>query len=197
MTDVGGLPDAALPPGQKLVAAMPITHYGPVPRYRPDSWRLTVNGSTADGEDHHLDAEAFATLPRDEVLADMHCVKRWTVLGSVWAGVLGKSLLAAVPPAPGTTHVMTWAEYGYSATVRLEDLAHDQTILATHLNGEPLRPEQGFPLRLVLPHLYAWKGPKWLRGIEYLRGPRRGFWEERGYHVHGDPWHEERYSYLE
>jgi DMSO/TMAO reductase YedYZ molybdopterin-dependent catalytic subunit len=93
--------------------------------------------------------------------------------------------------------VMTWAEYGYSATIRLEDLADDGTVLATHLHGEPLTPERGYPLRLVLPHLYAWKGPKWLRGLEYLRGPRRGFWEERGYHVHGDPWQEERYSYQE
>ncbi|MBL8929076.1 MAG: molybdopterin-dependent oxidoreductase [Kineosporiaceae bacterium] len=176
---------------------MPITHYGPVPRYRPDSWRLTVNGSTGDGADHHLDAEAFAALPRDEVVADMHCVKRWTVRGIVWGGVLGKTLLDAIPPAPGTTHVMTWAEYGYSATVRVEDLASEQTVLATHVNGLPLRPEQGFPLRLILPHLYAWKGPKWLRGLEYLRGPRRGFWEERGYHVLGDPWQEQRYSYLE
>jgi DMSO/TMAO reductase YedYZ molybdopterin-dependent catalytic subunit len=79
----------------------------------------------------------------------------------------------------------------------MDDFASPRAVLATHLNGEQLTPEHGFPLRLVVPHLYAWKGPKWLRGIEYLRAPRRGFWEERGYHTLGDPWREERYSYQE
>jgi DMSO/TMAO reductase YedYZ molybdopterin-dependent catalytic subunit len=197
VTDQEEQPDPRLPPGQKLIDHLPVLHYGPVPRFRPATWRLTVNGATADGEDHHLDVATFDRLPRHEVCGDLHCVKRWTVRGNSWRGVLGRTVLAVVPPAPDVTHVMTWAEYGYSATIRLEDLARDTTVLATHLAGKPLTPEQGFPLRLVLPHLYAWKGPKWLRGLEYLRGPRRGFWEERGYHVLGDPWAEERYSYLE
>jgi len=196
VTDAGE-PPQALPPGQTAAESLPITHYGPVPKYRPETWRLTVNGATADGLEHDLDVAAFAALPRDRVVGDMHCVKRWTVRENVWEGVLGKTLLDAVPPAPTVTHVMTWAEYGYSATIRLEDLAAAQTVLATHLDGLPITPEQGFPLRLILPHLYAWKGPKWLRGLEYLRGPRRGFWEERGYHVLGDPWQEQRYSYQE
>lgn len=197
MGDAGEHQDTSLPPGQKPLDDLPVLHYGPVPKYRPESWRLTVNGATADGEDHHLDLAAISALPRVEVVAPMHCVKRWTVVDNLWQGAAGRALLAAVPPAPGVTHVMTWAEYGYSATIRLEDLADAGTVLATHLDGEPLTPERGFPLRLVLPHLYAWKGPKWLRGLEFLRGPRRGFWEERGYHVHGDPWQEERYSYQE
>ena len=197
VTDAGPPPEPGLPPGQRLTDEMPVVHYGPVPRYRPDSWRLVVNGATADGVEHHLDPAAFAALARGNVVADMHCVKRWTSCANVWEGVMGATLLAAVPPAPEVTHVMTWAEYGYSATVRLVDLADPRTVLATHLNGAELTPERGYPLRLVLPHLYAWKGPKWLRGLEYLVGPRRGFWEERGLHVHGDPWLEQRYSYLE
>ncbi len=197
MTDAGPQSEPGLPPGQRLAEDMPVTHYGPVPKYRPETWRLVVNGATADGVEHHLSPQDLAALARDEVVADMHCVKRWTNRANRWGGVLGSTLLTAVPPADDVTHVMTWAEYGYSATVRLEDLADPQTVLATHLDGEPLTPERGFPLRLVLPHLYAWKGPKWLRGLEYLREPRRGFWEERGYHVHGDPWQEQRYSYQE
>lgn len=197
MTDAGEREPGSLPPGQKPLETLPVLHYGPVPRFRPDTWRLVVNGATAGGADRHLTMSELLAMPMAEVCADMHCVKRWTVAGAVWRGVLGRTLVAAVPPAEGVTHVMTWAEYGYSATIRLEDLAHRQAVLATHLDHEPLTPERGFPLRLVLPHLYAWKGPKWLRGLEYLRGPRRGFWEERGYHVHGDPWREERYSYQE
>ena len=187
----------ALPPGQRLAVAMPVLHYGPVPRFKPDSWRLTVNGATADGEEHQIDVAAFEALPRATVHGDLHCVNKWTVPGNVWSGVLAQTLLTVVPPAADVTHVMAWAEYGYSANLRIEDFDTPTTLLATHLGDEPLTPEHGYPLRLVIPHLYAWKGPKWLRGIEYLRGPRRGFWEERGYHTVGDPWREERYSYLE
>jgi DMSO/TMAO reductase YedYZ molybdopterin-dependent catalytic subunit len=190
-------PHRALPPGQRLAAGFPVLHYGPVPRFKPEAWRLTVSGATADGKDHHLDFETFCGLPRAQIKSDMHCVTRWSVQDNVWEGVLARTLLEAVPPTDDAVAVMAWAEYGYSANLRMDDFASPRAVLATHLNGEQLTPEHGFPLRLVVPHLYAWKGPKWLRGIEYLRAPRRGFWEERGYHTLGDPWREERYSYQE
>jgi DMSO/TMAO reductase YedYZ molybdopterin-dependent catalytic subunit len=187
----------AIPPGQKLAPGLKVQHYGPVPRFRPDSWRLTVNGATDDGKERHLDYEEFGALPRTTVRGDLHCVTKWSSLDHVWEGVGARTLLDLVPPAPTVTHVMAWAEYGYSATLRLEDFASPRAVLATHHNGEPLLPEHGFPLRLVVPHLYAWKGPKWLRMVEYLTEPTRGFWEERGYHIVGDAWREERYSYHE
>jgi DMSO/TMAO reductase YedYZ molybdopterin-dependent catalytic subunit len=93
--------------------------------------------------------------------------------------------------------VLVWAEYGYSTNLPIADLADPSAILATHRDGEPLTAEHGWPLRLVVPHRYAWKGPKWVRGIEYLVGDRRGFWEERGYHNVADPWLEQRYAYQE
>lgn len=187
----------ALPPGQRLAAGLPVRHYGPVPRYRPDTWALVVNGATADGGERHFDLDAFGALPRTTVRGDLHCVTTWSVPDNEWGGVAAGTVLDLVPPAGDVTHVMAWAEFGYSATIRMEDFASPRAVLATHRNGEQLTPEHGFPLRLVIPHLYAWKGPKWLRGIEYLTFPRRGFWEERGYHVVGDPWRQERYSYQE
>ena len=190
-------PPRPLPPGQRYAVRLPILHYGPVPRFRPDTWRLTVNGATASGEDRHLTMDELAALPHEEISADVHCVTKWTALDVCWGGIPTRALLDLVPPASGATHVMAWAEYGYSATLRMDDLVSARALLATHRDGAPLRPEHGYPLRLVVPHLYAWKGPKWLRGIEYLREERRGFWEERGYHVIGDPWREERYSYQE
>ena len=186
-----------LPPGQKFADGFPVRHYGPIPRFRPDTWRLTVNGATADGQEHHIDLEAFAALPRDTVTGDLHCASKWTVPDNRWEGVLAQTLIKAVPPAQNVTHVMAWAEYGYSANLQLDDFASPETILATHRNGEPLTPEHGWPLRLVVPHLYSWKGPKWLRMIEYLTHERRGFWEERGYHTDGNAWHEHRWSYME
>jgi len=197
VTDAAWEPPRALPPGQRLSQALRVQHYGPVPRLRPDSWRLTVNGATEDGKERHLAMAEFAALPRTTVAGDMHCVTKWTVLDNVWEGVGARTLLDLVPPAPDVTHVMAWAEFGYSANLRLEDFASPRVVLATHHNGKVLVPEHGHPLRLVVPHLYAWKGPKWLRGIEYLVGPSRGFWEERGYHTLADPWREERYSYQE
>jgi len=106
-------------------------------------------------------------------------------------------VLALYPPDPAVTHVMIWAEFGYSANVRISDFAADDTLLATERDGEPLTPEHGSPLRLVVPGLYAWKSVKWVRAIEYLTVDRRGFWEERGYHNVADPWREQRYSYQE
>jgi len=190
-------PPRALPPGQRFAAGLPVQHYGPVPKFRPEQWRFTVSGATADGSDHHFDVEQFAALPRGKIRADMHCVTRWTVLDNVWEGVLASTVLETVPPDRGVVAIMAWAEYGYSTSLRLEDFGSGRSILATHHNGSALTPQHGYPLRLVVPHLYGWKGPKWLRGIEYLRSHRRGFWEERGYHLVGDPWHEERYSYQE
>jgi DMSO/TMAO reductase YedYZ molybdopterin-dependent catalytic subunit len=186
-----------LPPGQRLAKGFPVRHYGPVPRFRPDTWKLTVNGATSDGAEHHLDVQAFAALKRDQIVGDLHCVTKWTVLDNSWEGVLARTLMDAVPPADDVTHVMAWAEYGYSANLRFDDFVSARTILATHHNGLALTPEHGWPLRLVIPHLYGWKGPKWLRMIEYLTAERRGYWEERGYHTEGNPWREQRYSYQE
>ena len=119
------------------------------PRFRPETWRLSVVGATARGCDRHLEVEEFDALPTLEVVADMHCVTRWTSLQNAWAGIAGRTLLELVPPARGVTHVMAWAEFGYSATIRLEDFAAPGCVLATHLNGKPLSPERGWPLRLV------------------------------------------------
>jgi DMSO/TMAO reductase YedYZ molybdopterin-dependent catalytic subunit len=195
--DSGWQPPRALPPNQKIAEGWPVRHYGPVPKFRPDTWRLTVNGATADGQEHHFDVAAFADLKRDTVAADLHCVSKVSMLDNTWEGVLARTLVDEVPPADDVTHVMAWAEYGYSANMTLEDFLSPRTILATHRNGEALTPEHGWPLRLVVPHLYTWKGPKWLRMVEYLTADRRGFWEERGYHNRANPWQEERYSYME
>ncbi len=191
-----GLP-RVLPPGQRYAARLKVQHYGRVPRFRPEMWRLTISGATRDGSEMALDLEEFSRLPRERVVGDLHCVTKWTVLDNEWEGVPARTILGLVPPADDVTHVLASAEYGYSALLRLEDLSSPRAVLATHLGGHELTPEHGWPVRLVVPHLYAWKGPKWLRGLEYLTAPVRGFWEERGYHAVGDPWREERYSYQE
>ncbi|MFJ4698525.1 MULTISPECIES: sulfite oxidase-like oxidoreductase [unclassified Streptomyces] len=186
-----------LPPGQRLQRGWPVTHYGPVPKFRPERWEFRVFGATADGDKRGWSHEEFTALGWATVEADLHCVTRFSVIGAEWGGVPARTLLDLVPPSSSVTHVMVWAEYGYSANLRLADFAAPHTVFATHKDGEPLTAEHGYPVRLVVPHLYAWKGPKWVRGIEYMTADRRGFWEERGYHNIGDPWREQRYSYQE
>lgn len=197
MTDDGLEPPRALPPGQRLADGFPVQHYGPVPRFKPESWTLVVSGATADGAEHRLTYPEFCDLPRTRVAGDLHCVSRWSKLDLAWEGVATRTLLDLVPPADDCTLVLAWAEYGYSTNLRMEDFASPRALLATHLDGDPLTPERGWPVRLVVPHLYAYKGPKWLRQITYVTEAARGFWEERGYHAVGDAWREERYSYQE
>lgn len=189
--------ESRLPPGQYLSRGRPVIHYGRVPRFRADRWDLRILGATASGGEHRLTWPEFERLPRTTVLADLHCVTKFSLLGNEWRGVSPALLMALAPPAPDVRHVMLWAEYGYAANLRLSDLTAPGALFATELDGGPLAADRGFPLRAVVPHLYAWKSVKWVRAVEYLTADRRGFWEERGYHNVADPWREQRYSYQE
>lgn len=186
-----------LPPGQYVPRTLPVLHYGPVPAFHPESWDLRIFGATESGAQARLRWDDVAALPVSEVVADFHCVTKFTMPAIRWTGVPAMDLISQFPPAPAVTHVMIWADFGYSANVRIGDFAADTTMLATHCDGERLAAEHGFPLRLVVSHLYGWKSVKWIRAIEYLTADRRGFWEERGYHNVADPWREQRYSYQE
>ncbi|GAA4079722.1 MULTISPECIES: molybdopterin-dependent oxidoreductase [Streptomyces] len=187
----------SVPPGQRVVKGWPVSHYGPVPRFRAERWNLQVFGSTATGEKYTWSFDEVMALRAATITTDLHCASGTTTLGHEFYGVPASVLLELAPPDPRVTHVMAWAEYGYNANLRLADFASERTLMATHHNGEPLTVEHGFPLRLVVPHLYGYKGPKWLRAIEYMTQDRRGFWEERGYHNLADPWTEQRHSYQE
>ncbi|MCS0604408.1 molybdopterin-dependent oxidoreductase [Streptomyces sp. LP11] len=184
-----------LPPGQRRVVGWPVSHYGPVPRFRPERWDLKVFGATRRTEPYGWTWDEVTALARVTVVADLHCAQGTTSTGHEWFGIPTGTILRLAPPAPDVTHVMAWAEYGFSANMRLSDFTAPTTLLATHRGGEPLTAEHGSPLRLVVPHLYGYKSVKWLRGIEYLTADRPGFWEERGYHHIGDVWTGKRYSY--
>lgn len=186
-----------LPPGQYIPVSWPVLHYGRVPSVNLESWDLRVAGATESGREQRWRWPEFAALPRCRVIADFHCVTKFSIPGIAWEGVPAAALLRAVPPAEAVTHVMVWADFGYSANVRIADFAADDTLFATACNGAELTPEHGYPVRLVVPGLYGWKSVKWVRAVEYLTRDRRGFWEERGYHNTADPWREQRYSYQE
>lgn len=195
MTTAGPGEEAALPPGQRAVSSRPPLHYGRVPRLREQEWRLRVGGETADGGVRVLDREALAGLPVVEVVGGVHCVARTSVLGLRWAGVRMRDVVDLAPPQPGVRHVLLAAARGYAAGVHLEDLLHPDALLATHRDGEPLTPEHGWPARVVLPHLYGFKGPKWVVELTYHREPQQGWWESHGYHQRGRVALEERFAH--
>jgi DMSO/TMAO reductase YedYZ molybdopterin-dependent catalytic subunit len=89
--------------------------------------------------------------------------------------------------------VIAHSEYGFTANIPIEFCLRDDCLIALRANGEPLTPEHGSPVRLVVPRLYAWKSAKWLRAIEFSEYDKPGFWERNGYNNRGDPWKEERY----
>jgi DMSO/TMAO reductase YedYZ molybdopterin-dependent catalytic subunit len=122
-------------------------------------------------------------------------VTTWSKLDNVWEGVKFTALLARVRLQPGARYVMAHCAYGYTTNIPLADLKHDEVLLAWRHNGADLSPEHGYPLRLLVPHLYGWKSAKWLHSLEFMAEDAPGFWEQRGYHMYGDPWREQRYAW--
>jgi DMSO/TMAO reductase YedYZ molybdopterin-dependent catalytic subunit len=181
-----------IPPGQYLTEKFPVLHYGSVPHADLASWDLKVYGEVDNPV--RLTWDEFRALPRKQVTTDIHCVTRWSKLDTHWEGVAIQTILELAQVRPGATHAVGHAEQGYTANVPLSVLDDDDVLLADTYEGEPLTPEHGYPLRLIVPKRYFWKGPKWLRGLELLTADRPGFWERYGYHNDADPWKEQRFS---
>jgi len=181
-----------LPPGQHLVRNWPVLDLGIQPDVTRQSWRLDLDGAVDNLVS--LDWTAFAALPQVDTVSDIHCVTTWSRYDNHWQGVSTRALLETVRLAPGAAHVVLHSADGYTTNLSLADFASPDALLAHSWEGQPLTPEHGGPVRLVVPHLYFWKSAKWLRRIEFAVGDKPGFWEVRGYHNRGDPWAEERYS---
>jgi DMSO/TMAO reductase YedYZ molybdopterin-dependent catalytic subunit len=180
-----------LPPGQSLTLKWPVLHEGSIPAFDPAKWDFHVWGLVENPL--RLTWDEFQKLPRKHVRADFHCVTTWSKFDNEWEGVLFRDLASLVKPRPEARYVMVHADPGYTTNVPLEDLLRDNVLFADRHAPEPLTPEHGGPLRLVVPHLYAWKSAKWVRGLEVMDHDRGGFWEQVGYHMYGDPFREQRY----
>jgi DMSO/TMAO reductase YedYZ molybdopterin-dependent catalytic subunit len=186
------LGEGRLPPGQALTLKWPVLHYGGVPRFDPARWEFQVRGLVE--APLRLTWAEFKGLPRVRVTSDFHCVTRWSRFDNHWEGVAFRELLGRVKLEPRAGYVLVHAEQGFTANIPLADLDRDNVLFASHHDGAPLTAEHGFPLRLIVPHLYAWKSVKWVRGIEFLDHDLPGFWEQNGYHMYGDPWKEQRFD---
>lgn len=180
-----------LPPGQHLARGFPVLSAGPTPIVARAAWQFTL--TTTTGAEQSYDFNRLTNLPSEDVVADLHCVTRWSKLGTRWRGVPVAALLADVNDYAAQA-VMARSYGGYTTNMPLEDLADGRAWLAFEYDGQPLSAEHGGPVRLLVPHLYLWKSAKWLNGLTLLPQDEPGFWESLGYHIYGDPWLEQRYS---
>ena len=185
-------PENRVPPGQYLTDKFPVLTHGPTPKVNLERWQFQVYGSVS--EEVSWSYDDFTALPQIEITTDFHCVTRWSQLDNVWQGVPITEVIKQIGILKEAQYVMVHAYGGYTTNLPLVDLIDDDVLFAHSHNGEPLSAEHGGPLRLVVPKLYAWKSAKWVNGLEFMPHDRPGFWEGYGYHNHGDPWTEERFS---
>jgi DMSO/TMAO reductase YedYZ molybdopterin-dependent catalytic subunit len=191
--EAAGYDPARLPPGQYLTEKWPVLHAGTVPQTDLATWDLRVFGEVENPIT--LSWEELTALPTREITTDIHCVTRWSRFDTSFKGVHWSELAKLVQPKPTARFVVAHAEQDFTANVPLAALDEDEALLAYEADGEPLTPEHGWPLRLVIPERYFWKSAKWLRGIELLNHDEPGFWERLGYHNEADYLKEERYGF--
>ncbi len=185
--------ERAMPPGQRFISTFPVYD---IVETRPTvdltDYRFSVGGAVE--RDLVLSWDELIALPKVELVADFHCVTRWSKSALTWIGIPFEVILEQVRPSSSTVQVMAHSLDGYTTNVPMPYLETGDVILAVALNGRPLTPEHGAPLRLVVPQLYAWKSAKYLCHLEFQPEIKPGFWEERGYHLIGDPWFEQRFA---
>jgi DMSO/TMAO reductase YedYZ molybdopterin-dependent catalytic subunit len=181
-----------LPPGQREVKNWPVLDLGVQPEVSTAQWKLVIDGMVENPITWTW--ADFMAQPQARRVTDIHCVTSWSRYDNLWDGVSAQHLLSIVKPKPEAKFVVQHSYEGYTTNVPLELFSDEETLLARSWDGKPLTREHGGPVRLVLPKLYFWKSAKWLKRLEFINRDRPGYWEERGYHSHGDPWLEQRYS---
>ncbi|NEP57184.1 MAG: sulfite oxidase-like oxidoreductase [Symploca sp. SIO2G7] len=180
-----------VPPGQHLAKGFPVLTYGDTPQITTDNWEFHVWGLVKEKTFSWSD---FMAMPQHNFTKDFHCVTHWSKLDVQWAGIKVNDLMNQLELDPKASHVMVHCYGGYTTNLPLEELVQEENFLAHTLFQEPLPVKHGGPMRLVVPHLYAWKSAKWINGLEFLDHEELGFWERNGYHHQGKAWAQERYS---
>jgi DMSO/TMAO reductase YedYZ molybdopterin-dependent catalytic subunit len=186
-----GIDPGRIPPGQYYTERFPVLHAGSVPKVDLAEWDFTVDGLVVSPQ--RWDYQDVLSMPVVRRTFDIHCVTKWSKLDTEWEGVPVTELMSGVELLPAASHVLVMAEQGFTANLPVADFMAEENLLAYRFGGVPLDTEHGWPLRLVIPHLYFWKSVKWVRGVRFLSEDEPGFWERNGYHMYGDPWKEQRF----
>jgi DMSO/TMAO reductase YedYZ molybdopterin-dependent catalytic subunit len=188
-----GAPPERVPPGQFVTTEFPVLTAGPTQHTPVEQWSLALKheGRVIAS----WDWAQFNALPQTERTTDIHCVTKWSKLDTRWRGVTFDDLMkAAGLQVPVTPYVMAHCDGGYTTNVPVADLSAGKGMVATHFADAPIAHAHGGPARLLVPHLYFWKSAKWIRSLDFIAADVAGFWESMGYHLHGDPWREQRYT---
>jgi DMSO/TMAO reductase YedYZ molybdopterin-dependent catalytic subunit len=180
-----------LPPDQSGTEKFPVLTYGETPAISHEQWRFTVWGSV-ETEAEWTWSE-FLALPQSKLQADFHCVTHWSRFDDIWEGVLFRDFLKSIRLKPEAKFVLQHAYGGYTTNLPLQWMIDEDVMFAHTLNGQPLETDHGGPMRVITPRRYAWKGAKWVRGLEFLPKDKPGFWEANGYSNTADPWKDERF----
>lgn len=181
-----------LPVGQIITKNWPVLDLGIKPNITSDRFELRVDGAVANPVVYKWDD--FMALEQITDVSDFHCVTTWSKMDMTWVGVRFSTIAAAAQPLPEATHVMCHACDGYSTNLPLEEALKDDVLLVHTVDRAPLDRDHGGPVRMITPQLYAWKGAKWIKRIEFMTENRLGFWEERGYSNTAHPWRNDRYA---
>lgn len=181
-----------LPPGQSLTDRFPVLTYGPIPKFDPKTWDLRVFGEVEN--EMRWTWDEFLKLPMTTIKTDIHCVTRWSKFDTVWEGVKFNEFVKLFGVKSTAKYVIAHCEYGYTTNLPIELMMDDDVLLAYKYAGELLEPDHGAPVRTLVPKKYFWKSAKFLRGLEFSKEDKPGFWEQGGYHNEGDPWREERFG---
>ena len=181
-----------LPPGQHLTAGFPVLDLGIQPVVPLDKWSLEIKGLVENPLT--LSWDEFHALPQFTDTSDFHCVTTWSKYDCRWSGVAFFTLLDLVKPKPEARFIYFESYDGYSTNTTLEACMDDDVLVATRFDGQPIPKEHGGPARVIVPKLYAWKGAKFVRSIEFRAADKLGFWEVRGYSNTADPWTDDRFA---
>jgi len=185
-----GMP--VVPVGQVITHKWPVLDLGIQPDITLEEWKLTLDGAVEHPVT--LSWNDFLALPQTNDTSDFHCVTTWSKLDITWQGVRLIDLAALVQPKENATHILCYGYDDYTTNVSLEEALKPDVLLVHTVDGKPLPKEHGGPVRMITPQLYAWKGAKWIKRIEFLTKNKLGFWEERGYSNTAYPWRNDRYS---
>jgi len=188
-----------LPVGQHEVRNWPVLDLGEQPAVPLERWKLEVGGQVE--HPFTLTWDQFLALPQAEDVSDFHCVTTWSRYDNHWAGVRFRTIAELAVPKDEARFVlctgydfMPGSYIPYTVNVPLARAVEPDVLLVHTWEGQPLPREHGGPCRMITPKLYAWKGAKWIRKIEFLADDHKGFWEVRGYSNSAEPWFNDRYA---
>lgn len=185
-------PARPVPPGQYLEDGFPVLSAGPTPRVDTATWNFSIE--IAGSKIGTWSWDDLNALPQTDIHTDIHCVTKWSKQDTDWRGVTIDTLLKDAGVDSPSGFVMAECDGGYTTNVPAADVIDGKGLLVHTYDGEPLAPEHGGPVRLLIPHLYLWKSAKWIRNLKFMDEDAPGFWERYGYHMYGDPWREQRYT---